>query len=74
MTRLPTVSARKLIQALHKGGFVDDGQKGSHFFLWHPGKRITTCVPMHSGDLKRSLVRKILHEAGLSEEEFRKFL
>jgi len=74
MTRLPTLSARKLIQALERAGFVANGQKGSHFYLWHPQKKLTTCVPMHSGDLKRSLVRHILNQAGLAEEEFRRLL
>jgi predicted RNA binding protein YcfA (HicA-like mRNA interferase family) len=74
MTRLPMISARKLIQALERGGFVGDGQKGSHFYLWHSVKKITTCVPMHGGDLKRSLVRAILQQADLNEDELRKLL
>jgi predicted RNA binding protein YcfA (HicA-like mRNA interferase family) len=74
MTRLPTLSARKIIKALERGGFVADGQKGSHFYLWHPSKRLTTCVPMHSGDLKRSLVRAILQQADLTEDEFRELI
>jgi predicted RNA binding protein YcfA (HicA-like mRNA interferase family) len=74
MTRLPTLSARKMIQALDRAGFMMNGQRGSHFYLWHPIRKITTCVPLHGGDLKRSLVRAILRQAGLTEEEFRKFL
>jgi predicted RNA binding protein YcfA (HicA-like mRNA interferase family) len=74
MTRLPMISARKMIRALEQAGFVADGQKGSHFFLWHPTKKILTSVPVHPGDLKRSLVRAILQQAGLTEEEFRKLL
>jgi predicted RNA binding protein YcfA (HicA-like mRNA interferase family) len=74
MTRLPTISARKLIRALERAGFVEDGQKGSHFYLWHPVKRIWTCVPLHGGDLKRSLVRAIIQQACLTEAEFREFL
>jgi len=74
MTRLPMLSAKKVIQALERAGFTADGQKGSHFYLWHPIKRLTTCVPMRSGDLKRSLVRAILNQAGLNEDQFRAFL
>jgi predicted RNA binding protein YcfA (HicA-like mRNA interferase family) len=74
MTRLPMLSARKLIQALEQSGFIKDGQKGSHLYLWHPAKKITTCVPMHGGDLKRSLVRAIIQQAGLTEEELRRLL
>jgi predicted RNA binding protein YcfA (HicA-like mRNA interferase family) len=74
MTRLPMLSARKLIQALERAGFVGGSQKGSHFYLWHPAKKITTCVPMHGGDLKRSLVRAIIQQAGLTEDQFRELL
>jgi predicted RNA binding protein YcfA (HicA-like mRNA interferase family) len=72
--RLPMMSARKIIQALERGGFEADEQKGSHIYLWHPIKRLTTCVPMHSGDLRRSLVRAILNQANLTEKEFRQLL
>jgi predicted RNA binding protein YcfA (HicA-like mRNA interferase family) len=72
MTRLPMLSARKIIQALERAGFVAAGQKGSHFYLWHPVKKLTTCVPMHNGDLKRGLVHRILQQSGLSQEEFLK--
>ncbi len=68
------LSARKIIQALERAGFVDNGQKGSHLYFWHPAKKLTTCVPMHGGDLKRGLMKEILQQAGLTEEEFRKLL
>ena len=74
MARLPILSARKLIQALERAGFIANGQKGSHFYLWHPENELTTCVPMHSGDLKRSLVRRILQQAHLTESELRELL
>lgn len=71
MTRLPTLTARKLIQALLKAGFVVQRQRGSHVFLKHPERSLRTCVPMHGGeDLDRSLMRLILRQAGLSEDEF----
>ena len=74
MTRLPTLSARKIIQALERAGFVADGQKGGHFFLWHPVKNLTTAVPKHSKDVKRSLMKLILKQAGLTEKEFHELL
>ncbi len=70
MTRLPTLNARKLIQALEKAGFVFDRQTGSHSILRHPITRKTTCVPKHGKDVKRSLMKEILQQAGLTEEEF----
>jgi predicted RNA binding protein YcfA (HicA-like mRNA interferase family) len=74
MTRLPVLSPRKMIQALERAGFVANGQKGSHFYLWHPVRKLTTAVPIHPGDLKRNLVRAILQQVDLTEEEFREFL
>ena len=74
MTRLPTLHSRKIIQALEQAGFVSDRQTGSHFILRHPITRRTTCVPKHGKDVKRSLMKEILQQAGLTEDEFRKML
>jgi predicted RNA binding protein YcfA (HicA-like mRNA interferase family) len=72
--RLPSVNAREVLGALKRAGFQELHQKGSHQYLWHPSKKLLTGVPMHPGDLGRGLVRKILKQAGLSEEEFRRLL
>jgi len=74
MTRLPTLHSRKIIKALEQAGFVFDRQTGSHFILRHPISKKTTCVPKHGKDVKRSLMKEIIQQAGLSEEEFRKLL
>jgi predicted RNA binding protein YcfA (HicA-like mRNA interferase family) len=74
MTRLPTLHARKIVKALEQAGFIVDRQTGSHFILRHPITCNTTCAPKHGNDLKRSLMREILQQAGLTEEEFRKLL
>jgi predicted RNA binding protein YcfA (HicA-like mRNA interferase family) len=74
MTRLPTLNTRKLVQALERAGFVVDRQRGSHLVLKHPVKNQTTCVPKHSKDLKRTLLKLILKQAELTEEEFQKLL
>jgi predicted RNA binding protein YcfA (HicA-like mRNA interferase family) len=74
MTRLPTLSARRIIQALERAGFVNNGQKGSHYFLWHPIKHFTTAVPVHGKDVSRSLMKLIVKQAGMTEDEFRNFL
>lgn len=72
--RLPSVTAREMLVALKRAGFRELHQKGSHQYLWHDGKKLLTGVPMHPGDLGRGLVRRILKQAGLSEEEFRRFM
>ena len=74
MARLPNVSAKDLIRALEEAGFLRSRQKGSHVSLRHPGTKRTTVVPMHTGDLKRSLLKKIIQDAGLTEDDFRELL
>ena len=55
-------------------GFVEDGQRGSHLYLWNEEKKLVTSVPIHSRDVKRSLLKQIIRQADLTEEEFRKLL
>jgi predicted RNA binding protein YcfA (HicA-like mRNA interferase family) len=74
MRRLPTLHSRKIIQALERCGFLFHRQTGSHVILRHPTTRQTTCVPRHGKDVKRALMKEILRQAGLSEEDFQKFL
>ena len=73
--RLPSCTARDVDAALRQGGFVLVHQRGSHRYHSSPvtGK-IVTAVPTHPGDLKRSLLKKIIRDAGLTDDEFRKLL
>lgn len=72
--RLPNVTAKELVRALEKVGFVLQRQKGSHATFRDPETKRTTVVPLHSGDVKRPLLKMILLQAGLTEEEFLKLL
>ena len=74
MSRLPNVTPRQMINALHRAGFQDERQIGSHFYLFHPVKKLRTGVPMHPGDLDRSLMKKIIKQADLTEDKFRELL
>jgi predicted RNA binding protein YcfA (HicA-like mRNA interferase family) len=74
MTRLPTLTARKILKALDQAGFEVERQTGSHIILRNPLSSRTTCVPLHGKDVKRSLMKEILRQAGLSEEEFQELL
>ncbi len=74
MSRLPNLNTTKIIRALKRAGFEYNGQKGSHKYFWNPVTKLQTCVPMHNGDVKRNLMKEIIQQAGLSEEEFRKLL
>jgi len=63
-------SAREVLAKLLRAGFVDVRQTGSHKVLRHPDGR-QTYVAMHPGTLPTGTFRKILKQAGLSEEQFR---
>jgi len=70
MPKLPRVNAREVVNALHRGGFVDDRQKGSHLTVVHPERGCRVVVPMHPGDLTTGLLHDMLKQAGLTVEEF----
>lgn len=58
MSRIPTVSARRLIKVLKKSGFIHDHTEGSHYIFYHPRKKIAVSVPVHKGrDLGRGITQ-----------------
>lgn len=59
---------------LFKLGFEKVRQKGSHAFYRHPDGRTTT-IPHHSGrDLARPLIKEILREIELGDDEYNEYL
>ena len=74
LARLPGARAKEVIKALERAGFLFDRQPGSHATYRHPQTKRTTVVPVHSKELPRWLLKKIIKEAGLTEDEFRRLL
>ena len=74
MSRVPVVSAERLLTILLRAGFFMVRQKGSHIRLEHPATRKATTIPLHASDLTRKLQMKILKQAGISGENFRKLM
>lgn len=73
--RFGSLKPREVIRALQKAGFYIHETAGSHIQLKHPGKPGRVTVPSHQGfDLPKSIVKSIIRQAGLSNEEFAKFL
>jgi len=73
--RLPALTAREVIRALERAGFVVSRMSGSHCRLIHatdPVRKLT--VPVHGGDLKRGTLRGIVAQSGMTVAEFLKFL
>ena len=73
---LPAVTARQVLAALRRVGFVVDRIAGSHHVPTHPDEaRRTVPVPFHSArSLKLGTLRNIIRQAGLSVDEFRRLL
>ncbi len=64
-----SVKTRKVISALHKIGFEELRQKGSHLFLEHKDGRTTT-VPLHK-EIRISLLTKIIkQDLKMGKKEF----
>jgi predicted RNA binding protein YcfA (HicA-like mRNA interferase family) len=71
MAKLPSLTARKVVRALKRAGFVEDRQRGSHLILIHPETLARTVVPIHPGrTIKDPLLRAIVRDSNLSLDEF----
>jgi len=74
MSKLPRVTAHKIIRALERAGFVAIRQRGSHVFMQHADGR-STVVSVHKGeDIGVGLLRKILRDVEMEPNEFQKLL
>ena len=67
MTKLPIVSARRLVAALKKSGYEVRRQTGSHIHLKHENRPRLT-IPNHK-EIARGTLRAILAQAGVTVEE-----
>lgn len=72
MPKLPVLKPRQVIQALERAGFVQTRQRGSHVRL-QKGERLVT-VPMHARDLNPTVLRSILRQAGMTQQELQEYL
>ncbi len=70
---LNAIKTEKFIRILHKMGFKEMRQRGSHKFFEHADGR-TTVVPYHS-EIHEGLLTKIVkHDLKMKREEFMKFI
>jgi predicted RNA binding protein YcfA (HicA-like mRNA interferase family) len=70
MSKLPILSATRLIKALSKLGYYTDHQTGSHIILRDnkpPFRRLT--IPNHK-EIARGTLNSIIEDAGLTRDEF----
>ena len=64
-------TAREVLTKLEKLGFEIKRQSGSHVVLRHSDGR-QSYVAMHRGDIPEGTFRKILKQANITLEEFKK--
>ena len=69
MSKLTICSSRDMERLLNKLGFKELRQNGSHKFFAHEDGRCTV-VPFHNTDLKRGLIKAILKDIGLNDDEY----
>ncbi|MBI4285783.1 MAG: type II toxin-antitoxin system HicA family toxin [Chloroflexi bacterium] len=71
MTAIPSLSYRKVINALQRAGFVVVRQRGSHIRLQKRAKEsvLKITVPAHS-PIKKTTLAKIVKDADLTVDEF----
>lgn len=75
MSKLPVLTAIKLIKILKKQGFVFKHSAGSHQTFFHPLSRRIVSIPVHRGkDLGKGLTKAIIADAGFTEGEFGKLI
>lgn len=73
--KLPVLKPDGVVRALLRGGFYIHHQTASHARLLHSKRaELRVTVPIHSKDTPPSLLKRILKQADLSEEEFRRLL
>ena len=75
MSKLPSLTARKVVRALKRAGFVEDRQRGSHLIMIHPESKARTVVPVHPGRaIKAPLLHAIVRDTNLSVDQFLELL
>ena len=74
MARLPEVSSRRVLTALQRAGFREARRRVSHRFLVHDGGS-TLLFAVHDAErIGPKLLAKILKDAGITRDTFRRLL
>ena len=73
--KLPQLKAREIIRALRRDGWELGRSKGGHQHFVHPTKPGTVTVPVHKGrDVPTVIIKSIIKQAGLTEDELKELL
>jgi len=73
--KFPSLKPNQIIKLLHKLGFVERRQTGSHLIFKHPATKKVVIVPIHGNkDIKIGTLRSIIKQAGFKLQDLKKFL
>ncbi len=73
--RLPALKPRAVLRALDSARFFIHHVSSSHYILKHlDNATLRVTIPFHNRDLKRRTLESIVKQAGLSHEEFLRYL
>lgn len=70
MSRLPALKPSQVVSALKQADFIIVRIVGSHYQLFNEKTGRHTTVPHHNRDLPRGTLVAIIHQAGLTRDEF----
>jgi predicted RNA binding protein YcfA (HicA-like mRNA interferase family) len=71
MAKFANLKPREVVRALERAGFHIHETTGSHVQLKYPDKPGRVTVPYHTRfDLPKHIIKSILRQAGLTNEEF----
>ena len=73
MSKLPVISAKKVIKALNSLGFKLHRQTGSHMHLYNHETRLLVTVPNHK-EIAKGTLTAILKQANITREKFKRYL
>jgi len=59
------MTSKEILKLLHKDGWREVAQKGSHLQLKHPIKKGKVTVSMHNGDMAINTLKSVLKQAQL---------
>ncbi len=75
MANLPSLTGREVIHALERAGFSLDRISSSHHIMKKSGHHNNVSVPVHGNKaLKTGTLRAIIRSAGMTVDEFLKYL
>jgi predicted RNA binding protein YcfA (HicA-like mRNA interferase family) len=74
VARLPELPARRVLAALERAGFCEARRRGSHRFLVHHDGRALVFAVHERERIGPKLLAKILKDARISHDDFRRLL